>query len=533
MAHFKERDMKKIKVLITDPLEKEGIEIFRSEGFEVEEKGKLSPEELAKVIGGYDVVIVRSGTRIPGHVISKAKRLKIIGRAGVGLDNIDLEAATHAGIIVMNAPEGNTVSAAEHAVAMMLALARNIPAADASLKNGQWEKKKFMGQELYKKKLGVVGLGRIGRTVASIAGGLGMKVLGYDPLVNKADAESKNIAFLNLPGIFRESDFITFHIPLNDSTYHMIGDREFSLMKDGVMVINCSRGGVIDEEALYRNITCGKVKGAALDVFEKEPPSGSPLLNLQEVIVTPHLAASTKEAQVNVAQQLAKQVVEALNKKVVSNAVNLPALDEKEMEKLDPYLSLGQKIGILIQQLSEGDIKKVSITYSGDIINYDLSLLRANIIVGLLKNSGFVNQVNASLLLKEKGIEIKETRLETGGEFTNLITVEVVSCETVSVAGTIIREKEPRIVKIDGFEVDAVPAGHLLVCHNEDKPGIMGYIGTVLGENNVNIASMTLGRKKKGSPAITVLNLDQGIDPTVVKKIGEFPVMHSVKLVRI
>lgn len=525
--------MKKIKVLITDPLEKEGVQILRDEGFEVDEKGKLPPGELADIIGGYDVVVVRSGTGVPKQVIDKAKHLKIIGRAGVGLDNIDLEAATHAGIIVMNAPEGNTLSAAEHTVAMMMALARNIPAADGSLKKGHWEKKQFMGLELYKKKLGIIGLGRIGMRVAAIANGLGMKVLGYDPLVDKAQADSSNITLLNLPGIFREADFITLHIPLNDATHHLIGEKEFGLMKDGVCLINCARGGVVDEEALYNNIVKGKVKGAAVDVFEQEPPAGSPLLKLKEVIVTPHLAASTKEAQVSVARQLAKQIVEALKKKVVSNAVNLPSLDEQSVEKITPYLSLAQKIGIFLQQLSEGPVKKITITYSGDIINYDLALLRANIIVGLLKNSRFVNQVNASLLLKEKGIGLEEIRSEMAGEFSNLITVEVRACKKTSVSGTIIREREPRIVKIDGFEVDAVPKGHLLICSNEDKPGIMGYIGTVLGEKNVNIASMTLGRKKKGLPAITVLNLDQGIDKTVVKKIEEFPVMHSVKLVRI
>ncbi len=525
--------MENIKVLITDPLEKEGVDIFRKEGFEVDEKGKMSPDALAGIISSYDVVVVRSETKITKQVIEKAERLKIIGRAGVGLDNIDLDAATHAGIIVMNAPEGNTISAAEHTVAMMMALARNIPQANNSLKSGQWEKKKFMGQELYNKILGIIGLGRIGRRVACIAHGLGMKVMGYDPLIDRVFASEQGITLLNLPGLFREADFITLHVPLNETTLHLIGEREFGLMKDGVMIINCARGGIIDEDALYRNIVGGKVKGAAIDVFEKEPPTGNPLLTLKEVIVTPHLAASTKEAQINVAQQLAQQIVVALKKKVVSHAVNLPYLDEKSLAKLSPYLVLGEKIGLLLQQLSDGNINKVSISYSGDIINYDLSLIRANIIVGLLKNSKLVNQVNASLILKEKGIEIEETRVTAGGEFTNLITVEVHNCKKISVAGTIIREGEPRIVKIDGFDVDAVPKGYLLVCYNEDKPGIMGYIGTILGENNVNIASMTLGRKKKGSPAITVLNLDQGIDQKVVKKIEEFPVMHSVKLVRI
>ncbi len=524
----------KTRVLVTDPLEKEGVQILKDAGFDVDETGKLTPEQLCETIGGYDAVVVRSATKITAAVIEKAGRLKIIGRAGVGLDNIDLEAATHAGVIVMNAPEGNTLSVAEHTVAMLMALARNIPAADHSMKSGLWEKKKYTGSELYGKTLGIIGLGRIGRRVAEIAGILGMKVLGYDPQIDKDAVEKAGITVVSLPGLLKQSDYITLHIPFNDSTKKMIGEKAFASMKDGVSLINCSRGGIVDEEALCKYTASGKVKGAAFDVFEKEPPPAEcPLLKNEKVILTPHLGASTKEAQVNVAQQLATQIVSALTRQVITNAVNLPSMDKDSMEKLGGYLWLGEKLGLLLKQLAGKDIKKLGITYGGDMTNYDLSLLRARVIIGLLKDSEKVNPVNASLILKEKGIGIEETRKESGGEFTNLITVEVKNGKKISAAGTIIREGAERIVKINGFSVDAEPAGYLLVCYNEDKPGIMGHIGNILGEKGVNIASMTLGRNKKGGQAITVLNLDQAIDDEVLNRIEEFPAIHSVKLVRI
>ncbi len=524
----------KIKVLVTDPLEQEGIQILKDQGFEVKETGKLTPEQLCEIIEDYDAIIVRSATKITAEVIKKSSRLKIIGRAGVGLDNIDVEAATRAGIIVMNAPEGNTLSVAEHTIAMLLALVRNIPAADLSLKSGRWEKKKYIGAELYNKTLGIIGLGRIGRRVAVIAESFGMKVLGYDPYIDRNEMEGSKIKLISFTGLLKQSDVITLHIPFNNSTHHLIGEEAFAAMKDGVRIINCSRGGIVDEEALARYIASGKVKGAAIDVFEKEPPTAdNPLLKMEQVIVSPHLGASTKEAQVNVAQQLASQIVSALTKKVVVNAVNLHSLDKNSMDKLRGYLSLGEKLGILLKQLAGKGIKEVGITYSGDIINYDLSLLKTQIIIGLLKDTEKINLVNASLLAKEKGIRIDERRQETSGEFTNLVTVKVKNDKEVSAGGTIIRERELRIVKINGFLVEAVPEGYLLICYNEDKPGIMGHIGTILGEKKVNIASMTLGRDRKGGQAITVLNLDQEIDNEVLKRIEDFPAIHSVKLVRI
>ncbi len=525
--------MKKIKVLITEPFEKEGKEILINKGFEIEETGKISTEELICLIPEYDVLIVRSGTKVTKEVIEKGKNLKIIGRAGVGLDNIDVEAATLNGVIVMNAPEGNTISAAEHTIGLIFSLARNIPIANQTLKNGKWEKKKFVGTELYGKTLGIIGLGRIGKRVAYIAKGIGMKIIGYDPYVNEEEIRDLGITIMNFEGLLKQADIITFHLPLTKETYHMISDKEFELMKDGVMIVNCARGGIIDEEALLRYLKKGKVKGVALDVFEKEPLESSPLFELENVIVTPHLGASTKEAQINVACQLANQIVEAIKNKVIKNAVNFPSLDEETYKKLRGYLSLGEKIGLFLRQMIDHDIKTVEITYSGEITDYDLSLLRANILVGLLeKEDKRVNAVNALLMMKEKGIKLNEKREKKPEEFTNLITVEVGNSKKVSVSGTLIRD-EGRIVKIDGFSVEAVPEGVLLVCYNEDKPGIMGHIGTVLGAKGINIASMTLGRKGKGGPAITVLNLDQECDEEVLLKIKEFPAIKSVRLVRI
>lgn len=524
--------MERIKVLITDPFENEGKEILEKEGFEITETGKISPEKLMEIIGDYDVLIVRSQTKVTKEIIEKGKRLKIIGRAGVGLDNIDIETATLNGIIVMNAPEGNTISAAEHTIGLMLALARNIPNANQTLKSGKWERKKFVGTELYGKTLGIIGLGRIGKRVATIAKGIGMKILSYDPYIDEQEVREMGISMINFEGLLKQSDIITLHLPLTDKTYHMISHKEFEMMKDGVMIINCARGGIIDEDALVKYLKNGKVKGAALDVFEKEPVENSPLFEFENVIVTPHLGASTKEAQINVACQLANQIVDAIKRKIVKNAVNLPFLDEKSYEYLRGYLSLGEKMGLFLKQMADEEIKSVEITYSGDIINYDLTLVRINIIMGLLKDEKKINIVNAPLILKEKGIKLTEKREKSGGEFTNLITVEIKNSRSISLSGTIVRG-EGRIVKIDDFSVEAVPEGVLLVCYNEDKPGIMGHIGTVLGNKGINIASMTLGRKKKGGPAITVLNLDQEVDEKVLYKIKEFPAIHSVKLVRI
>lgn len=525
--------MEKIKVLVTDPLEEKGIDILKKANFEVDEIGKASPDKLCEIIENYDVVIVRSGTKITSEVIKKGKKLKIIGRAGVGLDNIDIKEATSCGIIVMNAPEGNTVSAAEHTIGMLFALARNIPQANLSVKNNQWERKKFMGMEVYGKTLGIIGLGRIGKRVGTTAQSLGMKILGYDPYIQEEDIRNIGISLVSLEGLCKKSDFISLHIPLTTETHHLLGKKEFELMKEGVRIINCARGGVVDEETLCTYIKNGKVKGASFDVFEKEPPTKNPLLKFEEVIATPHLGASTKEAQINVSKNLAEQIVDAFTNMIIKNAINLPSLDEATMKKLRGYLSLGEKIGVLLSNLLEGSLKEICIAYSGDIIHYDLSLLRSYILKGILQKFEKVNLVNAPLILKEKKIVLKEKRCARADEFLNLITVEAKGRKKVSASGILTQSGEARIVKIDDFPVEALPKGYLLICYNEDKPGIMGHIGVILGKKGINIASMTLGRKKKEGPAITVLNLDEGVNEESLKEIKEFSAIHSVKLVQL
>jgi len=523
-----------VKILVTDGFEEEGVNILKKAGFQVTVCGTLPADKLLEVIPDFDVLVVRSSTKVPGQVIQQAKNLKIIGRAGVGLDNIDVEAATACGVIVMNAPEGNTISAAEHTIGLLLAIARHIPQANASVKAGLWEKKKFMGSEVYGKTLGVIGLGRIGRRVASLARALGMKVLAHDPFIEQDTVKETEISLVSLEGLWKQSDFITLHLPLTERTKGLIGEKAISLMKPGVCIINVARGGIIDEQALYQALCSGKVRAAALDVFEKEPlPADSPLRNLDNVVLTPHLGASTHEAQINVARDLANQIVDAFTHKIIRNAVNLPSPDATVMEKIRGYLSVGEQLGNLCRQLAEGEIKTVWIEYSGEIVNYDLSLLRLYVLKGLLADQPRVNAVNAALVAKQHNLNVSERRVPSTGEFLNLITLEVKGKQKVQAAGTILQNGEERIVQIDRYSVEATPKGVLLVCYNDDRPGIMGHIGTVLGRKGVNIASMTLGRKKKGGTAITVLNLDEDIDESVLKQIEEFPAIHSVKLVHL
>lgn len=526
--------MEKIIALAADNIEEEGLSILRKAGFEVETKGKISPEDLGKIISRYDILVVRSGTKVPAPVLEKADRLKIIGRAGVGIDNVDVAAATAKGIIVMNAPEGNTVSAAEHTLGLLLSLARNIPQANDSMKAGNWERGKYMGMELFGKTIGIIGLGRIGRRVAVEVQALGMKVLGYDPFVSEEEARALNINLVTADGLCSQADVITLHAVASKETEHFLSEKQFSMMKDGAMIINTARGNLIDEAALIKYLKNGKLKGAAIDVFDKEPPVGSELPKLDNVIVTPHLGASTKEAQINVAKDICRQIVDALTKKLIKNALNLPTIDEKVLEKLKGYLSLSEKIGNFLSQLLDVPPGNLAIEYAGEITNYDVSPLRAYIIKGFMERfQPSVTYVNAPLLLREKGIKLQELKNPSAGEFFTTITLEAKQSDVqVSITGTVVAG-EPRIVRIDGYAVEAQPEGHLLLAFNDDRPGLMGHIGTVLGKKSVNIASMTLGRKVKGGPAITVLNLDDGIDEQTITEIGKFPGIRRVKLVKL
>lgn len=526
------------KILVADPLAEEGVEILREEkDFEVEVKTKQKEEVLKEIIKDYDALIVRSETKVTRGIIEKAEKLKVIGRAGVGLDNIDVETATKRGIIVMNAPEGNTISTAEHTISLMLALSRNIPQADASLKRGEWDRKKFMGVELYRKVLGIVGLGRIGKEVAKRAISFGMKVIAYDPYLSEEKAKSLGVELVDWERLLRDSDYISFHTPLTEETKNMISEEELRMMKKGVRIINCARGGIIDEKALAKAIEEGIVEGAALDVFEKEPPQDSPLLKLEKVIVTPHLGASTEEAQISVSIDIARQVRDVLLGKEVRNAVNFPSVEAHLLETLKPYINLVEKIGAMHTQISEGHIKEVRIKYIGEIWSkldtqpLTLALLKG-IFTPILQET--VNFVNAPFIAKERGIKVNETKTTEIEDFANVISVELITDKLNNlIVGTLFADNSARVVRINEFYVEAIPQGVMLILYNWDKPGVIGNIGTILGKNNINIASMTFGREKPGGRAISVLNLDSPVTENVLKQLKSAENILDAKLIKL
>lgn len=526
-----------MKVLVSDKLEQEGLAILKKEkDIQVDVKTGLNPGELKKIIREYDGLIVRSGTKVTADIISAAKRLKVIGRAGVGLDNIDIDAASRQGIVVMNAPGGNTISTAEHTMSMILALSRNIPQAHQSLKNRLWERKRFMGVEIYGKTLGIIGLGRIGTEVAKRAMSFGMKVLAYDPYLSLDKVKTLKIESVNLKDLLKRSDYITLHTPLSNETRHMISDKEISLMKKGVRIINCARGGIIDEQALIKGLKSGKISGCALDVFENEPPLKSELLKLDNVVVTPHLGASTEEAQINVAIDIARQMCDALLGRGMCNAVNAPCLPPEIAEIIQPYVTLAEKIGLLQSQLSEGHIVRLKIEYIGDIGSYDTAPITVACIKGMLQPfmGETVNYVNARVLAKERGIAIEVSKTERKGDFTNLISVETrTEKQELVIWGTIFAKSDLRIVKINRYHVEAHPSGYMLVIRNRDVPGVVGQIGTILGQNRINIAEMTFGREKPGGRAVTVLNVDSIIPKNVLEKIKHCKNIFDAKLIKL
>ena len=525
-----------MKILVTDPLAEEGLNILRKEGFEVSAVGKLSPEELKGTICGYEGLIVRSGTKVTKEVIEKSDQLKVIGRAGVGLDNVDIESATRKGIVVMNSPAGNTISTAEHTFGLLLSLARNIPQANSSLKNKEWEKKKFTGTELYGKTLGIIGLGRVGSRVSLLATSFGMKVFAYDPYISEEKAKREKADLVELEEILKKSDFITLHIPLTSETKGMIGEREFALMKDGAYIINCARGGLIDEKALYQALISKKLKGAAFDVYEKEPPFDSPVFSLPNVITTPHLGASTSEAQRNVAVDICHQITDYLKRGVVQSAANLPSLDENLISILGPYLKLAERLGSFQGQIYKGRLQEIRIKYSGELSKYETTPIRNSLLKGILEKSigEEVNYINVSSIVDERGIKILETRSSSTEEFTNLIVCTLKSDkEEREVYGTLFGKKDIRIVKVDDYLVEAVLEGNLLVCSFEDRPGVIGKIGTLLGEEKINIAGMSWGRKTKGGTAITLLNLDSPVPSSLLSEIRKLPFVKEAKTVRL
>ncbi len=528
-----------MRVLVADPLGAAGLaELKKDSSIQVDEKPGIKPEELKQIIDNYDAIIVRSGTHLTKDILEKATRLRIIGRAGVGVDNVDLETATKRGIIVMNTPEGNTISTAEHTFSLLMALARNIPQAHHSVQSGEWKRQQFLGTELHGKVLGVIGFGRIGREVAKRALAFGMRVVVFDPFISKTTFKEFPAEFMDLKPLLEASDFVTVHTPLTPETKYILNHETFKFCKKGVRLINCARGGIIQEEALIEAIHTGIVAGVALDVFEKEPPGDNPLLKLPQVITTPHLGAATQEAQENVAVDVARQVVDALYERAIKNAVNLPNLDPETFKVLRPWLTLAEKIGALHTQLFGGSLQSVTIRYGGEVTRYDAAPLTIAMLKGLLTPicGETVNFVNAPAMAKERGIVVTESRSTQAEDFSNYIELEVLQDhEPIRIMGTIFGNKIPTIVRINEFLIDVEPVGVILFLKNEDMPGVVGTIGTILGKNKINIAEMSLGRVPSGDKmlAMTIINTDNEIPQSVIQEIKKFPPIIEVKVVKL
>ena len=527
-----------LKVLVSDPLAKEGVDILKGHKIKVTEVSKLSEAELAKKIKGYDALIVRSGTTVTKKIIQAADNLKVIGRAGVGLDNVDVAAASKKGIVVMNAPAGNTISTAEHAFSLMLSLSRNIPQANHSVKEGKWDRKKFMGVELYGKTLGIVGLGRIGAEFAKRAHSFGMKILAFDPFLSEEKAKSLNIEPVSLDKLLKYSDFITIHTPLTEETRHLLDEKAFKKMKKGVRIINAARGGIIDEKALAKNLKSGKVAGAALDVYEtkEKPPVDSPVADMDKVVTTPHLGASTEEAQITVAIDMARTVADALLGKGYRNAANVPAMEEEALETIAPFVNLAERLGSIQAQLIDEPIKTITVNYIGEIANVDVSVITRALMKGIFNPilEEEVNYVNALLIAQERGIKVTERKTAKITDFANLISVEFDTGKKKHfIMGTLFTNKEPRIIKIDKYYVEAIPEGYMLFVSNNDVPGVVGRIGTILGKGGINIAEMSFGRDKKTGEAISLLNVDSEIPKAVMTKLKSAKDILDVKQVKV
>lgn len=521
------------KVLISDTLSKEGIEILQNTpGIEVDVMTSLTPDELKGVIKDYDGLVIRSATKVTPEVIAAAENLKVVGRAGIGLDNVDVPVASKRGIVVMNTPGGNTITTGEHAIAMMLSLAREIPQATASMKAGKWEKKKFMGAEVFNKTLGIVGIGRVGAIVADRAQGLKMHVVAYDPFISNEAAGNLGINLVSLDELLKQSDFITVHTPMTKETRGIINAAAFGKMKKGVFIINCARGGIISEKDLYDALVAGKVAGAALDVFEEEPTKNTALVGLDNVICTPHLGASTDEAQINVAIAIAEQIADYLMKGEIRNAVNFPSISAELLTVIQPYLVLAEKLGRFHVQLVQGAIEEVVIEYSGKILNYNVAPLTIAILKGLLTPilKENVNYINAPVVAKERGIKVIEAKNSHMKDYTSLISLTLKTAQEKShIAGALFGVQDPRIVRLNKFTLDVVPEGHMLVIYNYDRPGVIGNIGTTLGANQINISRLHLSREEADQEALVILSTDGSVPEEVIAKLLNLPHVISVK----
>lgn len=524
-----------MEILVSDPLSREGL-VKLEEAGRVDEVTGLTEDQLIETIGKYDALVVRSGTRVTVPVIEAGKRLKVIGRAGVGVDNIDVAKATEKGIIVLNAPEGNTISAAEHTIAMLTSMARNIPQAYSSLKEGLWERKRFTGVELNNKILGVIGLGRIGSEVAKRSRSMGMEIVAYDPYISSVQAEKKGVRLTTLEKVLESADFITLHLPVTKATYHLIGKDQFAAMKKGVRIINCARGGLVDEQALHEALSSGHVAGAALDVFEEEPPGESPLLKMPNVVATPHLGASTLEAQVNVAVQVAEQVVLALQGEPVVSAVNMPAMLPEAMAEVKPFLPLMKLLGEFYIQVFGGQIEEIELEYGGAVADFPVAPLTTSCLTGLLSHilGEKVNFVNAPVIARGRGIKVKETTSHNVENFTNLVTLTVKSgSSTNTLSGTIFNKTDIRIMRIGDYRIEVIPSPYMAVFTYIDQPGVIGRVGTFLGENGINIAGMQVGRRAIGGEAVMVLQVDEPIGPDLLKEVEKLDGILSTCFVQL
>jgi D-3-phosphoglycerate dehydrogenase / 2-oxoglutarate reductase len=524
------------KVLISDALSPAAVAIFKDRGIEVDFQPNLGKDKdkLAETISGFDGLAIRSATKVTAKMLEKAKSLKVIGRAGIGVDNVDIPAATARGIIVMNTPFGNSITTAEHAITLMLSLARQIPEADASTRAGKWEKNKFLGVEIYNKTLGIIGCGNIGSIVADRAIGLKMKVIAYDPYLSAERAMQLGVEKVELDELWRRADVVTLHTPLTDNTRNIINAKTLALMKKGVRVINCARGELVDEAAICEALKSGHVAGAAFDVFREEPATQSCLFSLPNVVCTPHLGASTMEAQENVALQVAEQMADYLLRGAITNAVNFPSISAEEAPKLKPFVALAEKLGSFAGQLTETGLQKVQITYEGVVAQMNTKALTSAAVAGLLRPMlQDINVVSATTVAKDRGIVVEETRREAEGDYESLITVTIVTDrQSRHISGTVFADGRPRIVNIKGIRMDAEFGPSMIYITNLDKPGFIGKFSSTLGDAGINIATFHVGREAPGADAIALIEIDGELSPDVLAKVRALPQVQQAKPLR-
>jgi D-3-phosphoglycerate dehydrogenase len=523
--------MTKPKVLISDQMDPNAEAIFRDRGCDVDVITGKTPDELKAIIGQYDGLAIRSSTKVTKDILEHATNLKVIGRAGIGVDNVDIPAASAKGVVVMNTPFGNSITTAEHAIALMFALARQLPEADASTQAGKWEKNRFMGVEITGKTLGLIGAGNIGSIVASRALGLKMKVVAFDPFLTPERAIEMGVEKADLDTLLAKADFITLHTPLTDQTRNILSKDNIAKCKPGVRIINCARGGLVDEAALKEALDSGQVGGAALDVFATEPAKESPLFGTPNFISTPHLGASTNEAQVNVALQVAEQMADYLVAGGVTNALNMPSLSAEEAPKLKPYMALAENLGSLMGQLAHDNLDKLSIEVEGAAAQLNIKPITGAVLAGLMRRySDSVNMVNAPYLAKERGMDVREVRHDREGVYHTLVRVTATTSQGErSVAGTLFGNTAPRLVEIFGVGIEADLEGHMLYIVNQDAPGFIGRIGTLLGENGINIGTFHLGRREAGGEAVLLLSVDSAVPETVLWEACNLPGVKTVK----